>query len=65
MSRKGIIQPAIKGLRPNKFWIFNLKEHKYSVIASAVQTIKRDNPGQDYELNKNKEQQTLMVTRTL
>lgn len=65
MSRKGIIQPAIKSLKPNGFWIFDLNKHKYSVIGAAVQTIKRDNPGTDFELKKNSVQQTLMVTRTL
>jgi len=65
MSRKGVIQPAIKSLKLNGYWIFDLKQHKYSVIGSAVQTIKRDNPGTDYELKKNTAQQTLMVTRTL
>jgi len=65
MSRKGTIQPAIKSLKPNGYWIFDLKIHKYSVIGAAVQTIKRDNPGTDYSLTKNTVQQTLMVTRTL
>jgi hypothetical protein len=64
MSRKGIIQPAIKSLKLNGYWIFDLNKHKYSVISSALQTVKRDNPGTDYELNKNNVQQTLMVTRT-
>ena len=63
MSRNGVIQPAIKKLKPKDFWIFSLTEHKYSVSAAALQTIKRDNPGTDYSLKKNKEQQTLMVTR--
>lgn len=63
MSRNGVIQPAIKKLKPKDFWIFSLKDHKYSVIGAAVQTIKRDNPGTDYSLKKNSDQQTLMVTR--
>jgi len=63
MSRNGIIQPTIKKLKPKDFWIFSLSDHKYSVIGSAVQTIQRDHPGQEYSLKKNKIQGTLMVTR--